>query len=106
MESLIISLLKEILTDIQPGRLVESLIFLFVLIWRIKPHLKKVEDKMEGMEQGLINLEKSMSISFKNGEKRFTQIESKIESIDGRLTDIENPLKGEQYERRNTSTTN
>lgn len=97
MQALIMSLMA----DIQPGRLIESLIFLTVLIWRIKPHLKKVEDRMLGMETGLNNLEKSMSLSFKAGEKRFSQIESSIENMDGRLTAIETPLKGENYERRN-----
>ena len=82
-------LIWPIITDIQPGRLIESLIFLAVLLWKVKPHLKLIEDRMMGMEDGLKGLEKSMTNSFKTGETRFSSLEHRMELLDDRISDCE-----------------
>lgn len=61
--------------DIQPGRLVESLIFLGVLLWRIRPHLKRVEERLAG-------LEKAVTDGFKSGEQRFKGIEDRVTQLE------------------------
>lgn len=61
--------------DMQPGRLAESLIFLGVLLWRINPHLKKIEDRLKGLEIAVAN-------GFKSGEDRFIKIEGRITALE------------------------
>lgn len=75
--------------DIQPGRLFESLVFLFVLLWRIKPHLNIIEDRMTGIERTLETLEKSMTLNFKEGDTRFRNIETKLSDIESRVSHCE-----------------
>lgn len=72
-----------ILNDIQPGRLSESLIFLAVLWWKVRPHLKKIEERMEGMERGLKGIESRMSEGFRMGEERFQNLESRVYKLEG-----------------------
>lgn len=67
-------LILSVFTDIQPGRLTESLIFLCVLWWKVKPHLKRIEDEMGGMKIQLVNINESMKV----GEKRFENIEGRL----------------------------
>lgn len=63
--------------DMQPGRLAESLIFLGVLLWRINPHLKKIEDRLKGLEVAVAN-------GFKSGEDRFIKIEGRIDALESK----------------------
>lgn len=64
-------MLQLIFSDFQPGRVVESLVFLFVLWRKVGPHLKRVEDRLEG-------LEKAVAAGFSSGEARFINIEDRI----------------------------
>jgi hypothetical protein len=80
MEDLIVSTIK----DIQPGRLLESLIFLCILMWKIRPHLKKVEERMQGLENGLKSIQSVMKQGFELGEQRFGKIETRIASLEKR----------------------
>lgn len=67
-----------ILKDIQPGRLTESLIFLVVLLWRIRPHLRKVEDRLAGLEIAVRE-------GFQSGERRFINVESRLSSLEKKI---------------------
>lgn len=79
MTELIFSLLK----DFEPGRFLESLAFLFVLWMKVKPHLKKIEDRMLGLENGLKTFNATVTDSFKSGENRFIIIESRLDKLEG-----------------------
>lgn len=57
--------------DISLGRMAESVV-LFWIIWsKLKPHLKKVEDRLEGVESAVKN-------GFNSGEQRFEKIEDRL----------------------------
>lgn len=75
-------LILAVLTDFQPGRLAESLIFLGVLLWKTLPHLKKLEVEMKGVREELGGVKKAMSEGFAAGEKRFENHESRIEKLE------------------------
>lgn len=68
--------------DIQPGRLTESLIFLFVMWWKVKPHLKMIEDRMLGMEKALENIQGTVKKELSDGESRFNRMENRIEKLE------------------------
>ena len=85
--------LLAIIGDIQPGRLVESLIFLGVCWWKVKPHLVKVETRMDGIEKNLSTINSTMSAGFAAGEKRFAQIEENVTQLNTRVETLEH--KGE-----------
>ncbi len=83
--------------DIQPGRLIESLIFLFVLWGRVKPHFKKIEDRMAGMENAVNNLTLSMANGFAAGETRFSNIEKRLDVIENPQDDfVQKSLTGKE----------
>lgn len=82
-------LIYSLLNDMEPGRLFESLIFLFVLIWRMRPHLKLIEDRMAGIESSLTAMDKSMNKSFQAGEQRFSNLEHRFELMEDRITEVE-----------------
>lgn len=64
-------------TDIDPGRLSESLIFLGVLWWKFKPHLTK-------MESEITLLRKSVSEGFAAGEQRFERLENRVANLENK----------------------
>ena len=70
------------LKDLSPGRMTESLILLFIIWNRLKPHLKTLEDR-------LARLEKAVQYGFKSGESRFEKIESDNKEIKDRITILE-----------------
>jgi hypothetical protein len=76
------ALIFDILKDIQPGRLIESLIFLAVLMWKIKPHLKRVEDRMAGIETAMKAMKDSVTMGFAQGNARFTRIETRLDLLE------------------------
>lgn len=71
-----------IFSDIQPGRLVESLIFLSAMWWKVKPHLNKIEARMSGMETALNTMNANMSKGFAEGDKRFDRLETRVETLE------------------------
>lgn len=75
-------LILAVLTDFQPGRLVESLIFLGVLLWKTLPHFKKLEAEMKGVREELGGVKEAMSAGFAAGEKRFANHEQRIEKLE------------------------
>ena len=79
------SIIFDILKDIQPGRLIESLIFLGVLMWKIKPHLKMVESRMAGIESAMKSMKDSVNMGFAQGNDRFAKIETRLDLLDHKL---------------------
>lgn len=71
-------LLLSFITDIEPGRLSESLIFLLILWFKVKPHLKLIEDRMQGIEVGVKNLGYKVELA----DKRFQDLEYRIENLE------------------------
>ncbi len=71
-----------ILSDIQPGRLIESMIFLAVCIWKIKPHLLKIETRMQGLENCMNSIKDNVSLGFTQGNARFNRIETRLEILE------------------------
>lgn len=68
---IILELIKSAPQDFSLGRIGESFILLAIIWSRLKPHLKKIEDRLEG-------LEKALQVGFNSGEIRFSKIESRI----------------------------
>lgn len=83
----VLSLAWGVLSSVQPGRLLESLIFLAVLLWRIKPFFNKVEQRLAGVEKAVVE-------GFKEGSQRFLQIETENKEIRERLTVLEGGKNG------------
>lgn len=84
----IIGFTLDVLRDMDKGRLAENLIFLIVLWSRVKPHLKKIEERMAGIENVMTNFKSTVDESLHNGEQRFTKIESRLD----RVENITHPL--------------
>ena len=70
-----ITILMALVSDFQPGRLVESLIFLVVLWKKVLPHLTKIEKRLEGLED-------AVKQGFNSGELRFITIEDRISKLE------------------------
>lgn len=68
------------LREISWGRFIESLALLIIIWFKIKPHMKNIEDRLSGLETAL-------KLGFKSGESRF-------ENIEGRLSSLENKNGG------------
>lgn len=68
-------LVYQFLISIDKGRLVENLIFLGVLIAKIGPHLRKIEENLQKLTDQVVN-------GFKEGEKRFERIERRVERLE------------------------
>lgn len=61
--------------DFEAGRLLESLIFLAVLWFRLKPHLTKIEARMAGLED-------AVKLGFNSGELKFNNLENRISVLE------------------------
>lgn len=68
--------------DFQMGRLIESLIFLAVLMTRVKPHMKKLDDRMGAIETSVKTIVESVTQGFQSGETRFGNIEGRLDKIE------------------------
>ncbi len=77
-------LFLSVFTDMQPGRLTESLIFLAVLWWKFKPHLTKVENEITGVRSELMTMNDRMAKGFEEGEKRFELIEYRLSKVENK----------------------
>lgn len=75
-------LLMVIISDIQPGRMFETLVFLALLWYKVRPHLETIEKRMKGLEDAL---NKGLAVS----EVRFETIERKINTIDKKIVNLE-----------------
>jgi hypothetical protein len=76
-------IILDLLRGFQAGRLVESLIFLGVLWIKVKPHLKRVEDRMAGIEKGMMGINQTVTMGFQSGETRFSAIENRLDKVEG-----------------------
>lgn len=75
--------IADIFEGFQTGRLVESLIFLGVLWIKVKPHLKRVEDRMAGIENSMAGINQTVTMGFQSGETRLSAIENRLDKIEG-----------------------
>lgn len=57
--------------DLSGGRMIESMIILFIVWRKIKPHLHAIEERLKGVEN-------AVTIGFKAGETRFKTIEDRL----------------------------
>ena len=76
----ILGMFQDIPREISLGRMAESAILLSIIWSKLKPHLKKIEDRMAGLES-------AVNKGFNLGETRFQHIEN-------RLTNLENQPQG------------
>lgn len=72
---IIFSLVQTFGKDLSPGRMLESFILLAVTWSRLKPHLKKMEERLAGLESAL-------TAGFKSGELRFERIEDRVTDLE------------------------
>ena len=72
---LLFPLIEKIWTESNPARLTESVMLLGIIWWKLKPHLKKIEDE-------LAKLNANMKNGFEAGEIRFTKIEMRVERLE------------------------
>lgn len=61
--------------EISLGRMIESVVLLSIIWSKLKPHLKKIEDRLEGLET-------AVKTGFDNGETRFKLIEWRISALE------------------------
>ena len=73
-----LEILLGVVTDIQPGRLAESLIFLGVLLWKAMPHLKKIENEVGGVRGEVAGLRADVGKEFAKGEAKFKEHEERL----------------------------
>lgn len=78
MDELIHTLIK----DIQPGRLLESLVFLTFLLYKIKPHLKQADKRMQSIEGTVKEIKDTVTLGFAQGNARFTRIETRLDLLE------------------------
>ena len=78
----ILSFTIDVLKDMDKGRLAENLIFLIVLWSRVKPHLKKIEERMAGMENVMQSFKDTVTESLHTGELRFSKIETRLDFLE------------------------
>lgn len=97
----LLSFTFDILRDIDKGRLAENLIFLIVLWSRVKPHLKKIEDRMAGIENVMTTFKTTVDESLQHGDTRFSKIESRLDTLenggDDQNSTNQNPKEGSQH---------
>lgn len=91
----------DILKDMDKGRLAENLIFLIVLWSRVKPHLKKIEERMAGIENVMTTFKSTVDESLHNGDLRFSKIESRLDFLESAPDDEnskqQNPQEGNNH---------
>lgn len=75
MIEFMVPIIQTLLKDVSPGRLAEGLVLTFVVWRQVKPHLTKIEERMEG-------LEKAVKHGFQSGEQRFENIEIRITALE------------------------
>jgi hypothetical protein len=87
-----IELVFNILKDIQPGRMIESFLFLGVCMWKLKPVLKRVDDRMVSLEKTLKAAVKEVSdnvtMGFSQGNARFTRIETRLDLLENKPKNV------------------
>lgn len=67
--------------DLSGGRMFESLILLAIIWRKLKPHLTKIEERLQGLES-------AVSEGFKAGESRFQQVESRLKKVEEQQQEI------------------
>lgn len=68
---LISPILEKFIHEISIGRMVEAYMLLHIIMHMLKPHLKKIEDRIAGLETAIRD-------GFKSGESRFDGLEKRV----------------------------
>lgn len=74
--------------DLSAGRMLESIVLLTIIWRKLRPHLEKIEKRLEGLEG-------AVTTGFNAGEQRFTKIEQRINVLE---SSKQQPLGGLQHE--------
>ena len=69
-----------LLGEISAGRMVESVVLLWIIWRKLSPHLEKIEARLAGLES-------AVKEGFNSGDERFKRIENRID----RLEDLTQP---------------
>lgn len=84
-------MLDSMAKDISLGRFVESVVLLWIIWRKLRPHLREIEKRMAGLEQ-------SVKTGFNSGENRFQQIEKEQAILKIKIEAMEKPRKGKLNE--------
>jgi hypothetical protein len=76
---LFIELLSVLTKDANPSHVIENLFLMFVLWRTVRPHLNKVEARMDSIASELNRINHSVVDGFKAGNERFSEIESRLD---------------------------
>lgn len=80
-------LIEKVTSDLSAGRMIESFVLLTIIWRKLSPHLKKVEERLEG-------LEKAVKEGFNSGEQRFEKIEGRIFVLEQNKTQNQGEING------------
>lgn len=80
MEVLFGPLVEKFAGELSPARILESMLILFVIWRKVKPHLTKIEERMAGLEKALREGFNTGNIRFLNLENRVKELEKKGDS--------------------------
>lgn len=90
-----LDLIMWVCKDIQPGRLAESLIFLFVLLWRVRPMMNGIRlqvaeavKELASVKTELASLKTTVAAGFQNGEQRFERLENRVSIVETKQGEI------------------
>jgi hypothetical protein len=72
---LLIPLFEKFGKDLSPGRMFESVLLLTIIWSKLKPHLKKIEDRLGGVEN-------AVQTGFASGKTRFEMIENRLKVLE------------------------
>lgn len=65
-------------------------------MWKIKPHLKRVEDRMAGIETAMKSMKDSVTMGFAQGNARFSRIETRLDLLENKpktVSEVSNDAK-------------
>lgn len=68
--------------DLSPGRMFESMTLLAIIWSKLRPHLNKIESRLQGVETA-VNI---VTEEYKTGTERFNKIEGRVKVLE----DIQN----------------
>jgi hypothetical protein len=75
---LLLPIIEKGWVEAEPWRLLETFVILWVVWWKLKPHLAKIENELTQIN---VNMKKG----FDAGELRFSKVESRIDVLENRF---------------------
>lgn len=73
--NLYLPILEKVLSESNPSSLVQSLIIFFIVWWKVKPHLTRIENEIR-------QINSNMQTGFRAGEERFSKIEDRVSRLE------------------------